>query len=198
MNKPFLADCECTNMLDGEDLVVLDVTILEAIVYSLTYYHDCACDKRVREVKEKNVRNNNKKNDDDGHIHDADLISQIYNDNNKVYPMDSPNGNDVLSRPLDPSKPKKLSAKDWLLDMSRIGAYEHPIRDYPFYCQLVKEAIIKIEGNHRRNCASCENYFCVRCRPRDEDRKNEFLSTGSGRNKVESNTRMERHDIENG
>jgi hypothetical protein len=48
-NKPYLSECRDENMLEGENIVTLDLTTFEVLLYSYTYYFhvECACEKKI-------------------------------------------------------------------------------------------------------------------------------------------------------
>jgi hypothetical protein len=49
-NKPYLSECQDDNMLEGENIVTLDLTTFEVLLYSYTYYFhvECACEKKIQ------------------------------------------------------------------------------------------------------------------------------------------------------
>jgi hypothetical protein len=57
-NKAYLADCQDQNMLRGENIVTLDLTTFEVLIYSFTYYFrvNCACEEKIQKVDIKDRR----------------------------------------------------------------------------------------------------------------------------------------------
>jgi hypothetical protein len=55
LDKPFLHACDDENMIKGENLVTIDLTSFEVLIYSFTYYFhvECACEKKLQKENKK-------------------------------------------------------------------------------------------------------------------------------------------------